>query len=119
MINSLQDNPLFNICFPVGFIFIAAGLLLFYFPPKNINSLYGYRTSSSMKNQERWDFAQNFSAKGMMKLGAFLVLISSLSMITHFNNSINLIAAITLTLVGVVVLFIRVEKAIKRKFNTK
>ena len=26
-------------------------------PPKKINSLYGYRTSRSMKNQQTWDCA--------------------------------------------------------------
>ena len=25
-------------------------------PPKSINSLYGYRTARSMKNQQTWDF---------------------------------------------------------------
>lgn len=33
------------------------------FRPKKINNLYGYRTSSSMKNQEAWDVAQRCSAK--------------------------------------------------------
>ncbi|PWB20750.1 hypothetical protein DCO46_20195 [Flavobacterium sp. HTF] len=32
------------------------------FPPKSINSFYGYRTSNSMKSQAKWDFAQKFSA---------------------------------------------------------
>lgn len=31
------------------------------FPPKSINSLYGYRTKRSMKNQANWDFAQSRS----------------------------------------------------------
>lgn len=117
MINSLFENPLFNICFLVGIIFIAAGFLMLQFPPKKINSLYGYRTKSSMKNLERWDFAQKFSAKEMMKLGAFLMLTSLLAFITNFNNTINLIIGLSLTLVGLTILFVKVEKAIKVKFS--
>lgn len=117
MINSLQDNSLFNICFLVGLIFIITGLIMLYFPPKKINSLYGYRTIRSMKNQERWDFAQNLSAKEMMKLGTFLMLTSLLPLITSFNDSFNLIVGLSLTLIGVAILFIKVEKAIKTKFS--
>jgi len=47
------DNPLFLIPSTSGLIFILAGFIMLKFPPKKINSLYGYRTSSSMKNQER------------------------------------------------------------------
>lgn len=35
-------------------------LLLFLFPKKKINGIVGYRTSTAMKNQRNWDFAQNF-----------------------------------------------------------
>ncbi len=117
MINSFLENPLFKICSLVGLIFIVAGFVMFHFPPKKINFLYGYRTISSMKNQERWNFAQKFSAKEMMKLGTFLTLISLLAFITNFDNSINLVIALSLTLTGIAILFINVEKAIKAKFN--
>lgn len=117
MVNSLWENPLFNICFSVGLIFIIVGFLMFRFPPKKINSLYGYRTVSSMKNQERWNFAQKFSAKEMMKLGTFLIFTSLLALITNFNNTINLIIGLSLTLVGLTLLFVKVEKAIKIKFS--
>ena len=116
MINSLWENALFNICFPVGLIFIFAGLLMFYLPPKKINSLYGYRTNSSMKNQERWIFAQKFSAIEMLKLGSFLTLASLIALVTNLSKSLNLIVGLSLTLIGVAVLFIKVEKAIKKKF---
>ena len=117
MINSLWENALFNICFPVGLIFTFAGLLMFYLPPKKINSLYGYRTTSSMKNQDSWNFAQRFSAIEMLKLGAFLMLASLLPLVANFSNSLNLIIGVSLTLIGLAILFVKVEKAIKRKFS--
>lgn len=34
-----------------GVIFILMGLIMYIFPPKKINGLYGYRTSSSMESR--------------------------------------------------------------------
>ena len=117
MYDQLSENPIFNITFFGGLIFILAGVVQFQFPPKKINSLYGYRTSSSMKSQERWDFAQKFSAKELMKLGGFLAASSLLVLITNFNNSISLIIGLCLMISMVIILFFRVESAIKTKFR--
>ena len=113
----LLDNPLFKIPFFGGLFFILPGFILFYFPPKKINSLYGYRTISSMKSQKRWDFAQRFSAREMMKSGGLLTVCSLLVFITDFNNSINLIIGLSLIILIVISLFVRVESAIKAKFR--
>ena len=51
-----------------GLIFLIAGYIQHRFPPKKINHLYGYRTSASMKSQESWDFAQEYSAKKVIKI---------------------------------------------------
>ena len=117
MIDTLFENPFFNICFLVGLIFIIAGFVMFKFPPKNINYLYGYRTVSSMKSQERWEFAQKFSSIEMMKFGALLVVASLLGIVTNFGESTNLILGLFLVILTVVLLFLRVEKAIKNKFD--
>lgn len=117
MMNEFLENPLFNITFFGGLIFAFTGFFMLKLPPKKINSLYGYRTISSMKNQERWDFAQKYSAKEMMKLGGILTLSSVLVFITNFNHSINLIIGVSLMTLVVIILLIKVETAIKRKFK--
>ncbi|MDT0293800.1 SdpI family protein [Mesonia ostreae] len=61
-----------------GVVFILLGWVLYKYPPKEINSLYGYRTSKSMKSQEAWDFAQQYSGKLMVKTGAFLLVVGVL-----------------------------------------
>lgn len=38
------------------------------FPPKKINWYYGYRTDRSMKNEETWKIAQNYSSKKAIEL---------------------------------------------------
>ena len=117
MVSTLLENPLFNICFFVGLLFVFVGFVMFQFPPKNINYLYGYRTISSMKSQERWNFAQRFSAEEMMRLGAFLIFTSLLALIINFEESVNLIIGLSLVIVMVIILFLRVENAIKKKFH--
>ena len=66
------ENVLFGLPLATGIIFIAVGALLYKFPPKSINFLYGYRTKNSMKTQERWDFAQIYAAKTIIKVGFIL-----------------------------------------------
>ncbi|WP_299670633.1 SdpI family protein [uncultured Polaribacter sp.] len=39
-----------------GILFLIS-ILFFKFPPKKINSLYGYKTPKAMQNQQIWDFA--------------------------------------------------------------
>ena len=117
MINQLFENPLFNITVLVGVIFVATGFVMVKFPPKDINFLYGYRTSRSMKNQESWDFAQKYAAKEMMKTGFVLAASGLLSFIIDFGSSVNLLVGILLVFLAVVILLIRVEKAIKKRFG--
>lgn len=99
-----------------GPIFMLAGIVMLYFPPKKINSLYGYRTPSSMKSQERWSFAQEYSAKEMIKLGGLLLLTSILGLIYQPTQSIAMIIGLALMILMVIVLFVRVERAIKKRF---
>ncbi|WP_417214215.1 SdpI family protein [Bizionia sp.] len=111
------SNPMFIIPVSTGLIFLIVGFIMMKFPPKKINGLYGYRTVSSMKNQERWDFAQIYSAIEMMKLGVVLALTGLLGFIVQPNEKIATLIGISFMVILVVVLFIRVESAIKNKFN--
>jgi uncharacterized membrane protein len=101
----------------VGPIFTVAGLIMFRFPPKEINGLYGYRTPASMKNQERWDFAQNLAAKEMMKLGGLLTCTACVGFIVKINEIWAVLTGLSFMLIAFVLLLIRVERAIKRKFE--
>ena len=87
--NFLVENLLFP-SFLSGIIFIITGFVMFKFPPKNINMLYGYRTTRSMKNQEQWDFSQKYSAKLLIFCGVFLILTSNISLIITINNKAKL-----------------------------
>lgn len=113
------DNPLFLIPSTSGLIFLFAGFIVLKFPPKKINSLYGYRTNSSMKNQERWDFSQKYSAIEMIKLSIILTLSSIFGLIFNPDGRLGMFLGLGLVILMVVFLLMRVEKAIKNKFRNE
>ncbi len=113
----LTDNPLFFIPVSVGFIFIILGFYMLLFPPRKINSLYGYRTTSSMKNQDRWDFAQNYASKEMIKLGFILALSGLLGLIFEPQANLATIMGLAFMIIMIIILIIRVEKALTKKFE--
>jgi len=62
-------------------------ILFYFFPPKKINALYGYRTNKSMLNEEIWNFVCSFFMLTLLIYAGFsfvaalfLVFISSAEM---------------------------------------
>lgn len=113
------ENPLFLLPITTGPILIIVGYIMLKWPPKNINALYGYRTRSSMKNQERWDFAQKYSAKEMTKIGLFYMLTSVLGFIFQFSESTGTLLGLGIMIAFMFLLFYKVEKAIKKQFTNQ
>lgn len=111
------ENPLFLIPLSMGIVFSLAGFITLKFPPKEINSLYGYRTRSSMKSIERWNFAQSYSSKQMIKLGVILTACCLFGFLTIFDNFTNMIIGLSFMIIIVIILTLRVEKAIRKKFG--
>lgn len=102
--------------FLIGFIFIITALIMYLFPPKSINHFYGYRTSTSMKSKEVWDFAQRFSAIKLMQSAVLLMLFSGLKSIVNLSDNQEVAFGVVATVMVVLLLFLSVEKAIKRNF---
>ncbi|WP_152971415.1 SdpI family protein [Lacinutrix algicola] len=96
-----------------GIVFIIVGFIMYKFPPKKINSLYGYRTAASMKNQQNWDFAQVYSAKKMIVIGIIMLLISINFIVINFSNNQIIIIGLILLLFSVLYLFLKTENAIR------
>ena len=113
--NFLVENLLFT-SFLSGIIFMITGFVMFKFPPKNINMLYGYRTTRSMKNQEQWDFSQKYSAKLLILCGVFLILTSNISLIITINNKAKLFISLALIFGSVIFLLFKTENELKKRF---
>jgi uncharacterized membrane protein len=97
------------------------------FPPRRINSLYGYRMPSAMKNQQTWDEANGFSARYMIKLGLIVmvvgfILVGCLEQVSlkqeaqmGLQAALLIIASMAIT----VLLIIGTEKHLSKVFDNK
>jgi len=113
------QNSLFNMPLLVGIIFIITGFIMYKFPPKKINMLYGYRTTSSMKSQKRWDFAQVYSSKLMVYCGFGLSLSSIFGLFFDLSEGKGVFISTLFIIVSVLVLIYKTEKAIKGQFKNE
>jgi len=115
----LYKNSLFIIPILTGPIFVIVGFIMLQFPPKEINSFYGYRTKNSMKDKDRWNFAQRYSSIEMIKLGAILTLSGCIGLLYKPCEMAGVILGLVLLLGMVTILIYRVENAIKKEFKNK
>jgi len=102
-----------------GVIFTFIGAILYETPPGEINGLVGYRTRSSMKSQERWDFAQKYSSKLMQYIGSIMAVLSALAYFIPVDTDAKQVAGIILLLASAVVLIASTEIALKKRFKNK
>jgi uncharacterized membrane protein len=99
------------------FLFLSALAIAFkVFPPKKINYLYGYRTSSSMKNIENWNLANKYSANLML---IFFLLLLLASFILELLNIEATIWLISLLLLSLGIMLFLTEKKIKQHEDSK
>ena len=113
------DNPLFLIPVMTGVLFVITGIIMLKFPPKDINSLYGYRTKNSMRDKERWTFAQKYSAIEGAKLGGILTLCGFMGLFFNPDGKTGMFIGLGLMIIMAIILLFRVESAIKKKFNNQ
>lgn len=116
----LIKNPGFVILGLCGFIFFASGLFQLKLPPRNINSLYGYRTKSSMQSKEAWDFAQKYSAIFSIWIGAIMILLGVCSLLFPFlTNDSQVWLSLLIIFTSAGFLIFSTEQKLKEKFNKK
>jgi uncharacterized membrane protein len=109
----------------IGVIFILAGLIQKRYPPKEINSLYGYRTKISMKDQQNWEEGNSYSTKLIIKCGWVLVIaggiITAGLMLVNISPELRTLIKLGLMLAAafgtVIILFRRTEKHLKKTFS--
>jgi uncharacterized membrane protein len=99
--------------FIVGFVFAVAAFITLKFPPKKINSIYGYRTSRSMKNQENWDLAQRFSSQLMLKQGLIMLVMAFILAVLPISTEVSTLISMLLLVTSVINLFVQTEKRLK------
>lgn len=110
-------DKVLDVPFVCSIVFLVMGGIMYFAPPKKINGLYGYRTASSMKSQERWDFSQKYSAIKMMVAGLIMLLFSLISYLFKLEEEIKVFTGIGLLLAACVYMIITTESAIKKRFK--
>ena len=110
-------NPWVIILVITGLLTVLFGYIFLKYPPKRINWFYGYRTSSSMKNQERWNFAQKHSAREMIRSGFLMVPVGLLGSWLPLKPVVSAFISIPVTLVFFGAMIFRTERALKEKFG--
>ncbi|MDE0471870.1 MAG: SdpI family protein [Ekhidna sp.] len=104
---------------PVVLISLLVLMIFKFFPPKSINSWYGYRTPSSMKNSHTWHFAQKYSANKGLQLMIITLTIQLIfySVLSDKSNVRLLTLCVWLLLIGF--LIFKTERKLKRLKDTE
>lgn len=100
-----------------GIAFAFVGSMLHFSPPSEINGVIGYRTKASMKSQERWDFAQKYSATFMGICGVIMVALSLLSYFIPIDAELKNIGGLGLLLTSAVSMIAATEIALRKRFK--
>lgn len=90
--------------------------------PENINLLYGYRTSMSMKNQDTWEFANKLWGKLAWKWGLITLIVSLIPMLAVFfagEDTVSIVGSVivVLQLIPLLATIPVVERALKHEFD--
>jgi len=109
-----------NLLIPV--IMLLFGVKFGKHGPKNINGVYGYRTSMSMKNKETWEFAHQYCGALWKKLGLIMLILSIIATMAAFmldENSQGIIELLLVTIQTMVIIatIFPAEKALKKNFD--
>ena len=101
---------------------IVFGFIMKKNAPKDINYIFGYRTTRSMKNQDTWEFAHKHCGRIWWKIGLIMLIITSIVNIPFYNSNENVFGNVTtiVTVVQLVVLLVSIiptEIALKKTFN--
>lgn len=91
-------------------------------PPKAVNRLYGYRTKSSMKNEDTWLFAQQYCGNVWHRTGWLLLLPVAAVMplvIKGENDTVGVVGGMLCLLQGIclVLSILPTERALKAAFD--
>lgn len=119
LLSEVEANGFSLLFIITGVIFLIAALIQQKYPPKRINAFYGYRTKRSMRNQEVWKYAQEYSSKKMKQMAFFMLVVGGMSCLVTIQN----IWGVWLGIIGVTLLpiwlFVEVEKELKKRFPKK
>lgn len=109
-----------NLILPLTMIFLGK-----YFSkraPKEINMLFGYRTTRSTKNSDTWQFAHHYFGKLWYKSGLILLVLTVAAMLFGLGKDTNTVGVLggivcTVQLPAMLYAIWPTERALKKTFD--
>lgn len=80
----------FSLLIPSMMVFF--GVIFMYKPPKRINTIYGYRTKRSMKDDKSWTYAHRFLGRLWAMWGSIIFFCSIIILINIYRKSVETIS---------------------------
>lgn len=115
---------IFTLCFNfmTPLIMFVFGRSFINNPPREINKLFGYRTSMSMKNKETWDFAHHYIGRLWYACSPVMLTLTFLAMLVVFGEPKDTIGTVggavsVLQLIVLVGSIVPTELALRRSFH--
>ena len=121
-----MNGSLFNIFMTllIPLVMVVCGWLFIHGIPGDRNSLFGYRTGMSMKNDDTWRFAHQYCGRLWLIMGLVLFALTTVFLVLAMSmdpDTVSFISGI-LMLVYVVPLLVSVaatENALKKNFDSR
>lgn len=90
--------------------------------PGEINAVFGYRTSMSMKNRDTWEFAHKYCGKLWYRLGLILLPVSAVAIFLVRGKNEGTVGMVGGVICGVQLIFLigsiyPTERALRRNFD--
>ena len=106
----------------IPFIMIGFGKYFMKSAPGNINIVFGYRTSMSMKNQDTWEFAHEYCGKLWFKWGKITLILTVIAMLFLLGKSVDTIGSwggviCIIQLVPLIAVIVPTENALRKTFD--
>jgi uncharacterized membrane protein len=97
-----------------GLLFLIS-VLFWKFPPKKINSIYGYKTPKAMQNQQIWDFANTTFNKSLL-IYAGISFLAGLAFITFLKAELTW-QPMAFVFLSIIVSIVKTEKKLTENFT--
>lgn len=106
----------------IPIMMIGFGRIMWKHTPKDINYIFGYRTTRSMKNEDTWRFAHEYCGRLWWRIGLIMLIPTVLVHIPFYDSSkdtIGIVATIVMTvqLIVLIASIFPTEIALKKSFN--
>ena len=110
----------FNLLIPA--IMLGAGKLFLKKAPKDINWIFGYRTTMSMKNEDTWAFAHKVAGAFWWKRGWVALVVTTITMLVLIGQSVEFVSSagcilMFLQLIPLIAVIPHTEKALRNVFD--